>query len=361
MKTQIRLLLAACVAIALFTSSVLAEDPTRIEILLDGPRARACNEHGCGDYSPIMGVPTAPEPTPTPPPEPTPPPAPTPPPIPPTSSPKTCAQARLNPGVVFCQDFDGSALGDWNVTDLKADFPGASGFISGPNKGRATIVSGGNAVSGNSLRATFPKTKVGGGDTGVLFLAPVGVANLNEAYFGYWVRFDPGFPMLKGGKIPGLSSGTDDNGRDQPAGGRPMKLGKGFSNRLMFIGGRRFQDYFYWIDNPAPMTGAKRFGGPRHNLGTWVPGQWYFIESHVKLNTPAGAKNGLFEVWINGKRVTYIPNTRIRGPGQNFPITHIQFQTYLGGGDASWYSPKDTYNYFDTVVVSRNRIGRTLP
>ena len=242
------------------------------------------------------------------------------------SGPNNCAEAQSTSDVVFCQDFDGSAVGDWSVNDLKSDFPGTSGFIAGPTgapngtgNGRTTIVSGVDAVSGNSLRAKLPKNTLGSG-SGVLFRAPIG-ASLTEAYIGYWVRFDPSFPDVKGGKLPGLEGGTTDAGQVSPCCGRPMKKGLGFSTRMMFVGGRRFVNYFYWIDNPTPPNSSgTTYGGPRGVIDTWIPGKWYFIEEHVKLNSPAGASNGLFEVWINGTKVTTIANTRIRGPGANFSI-----------------------------------------
>ncbi|MFH0341682.1 MAG: polysaccharide lyase [Chromatiales bacterium] len=287
------------------------------------------------------------------------------------SGPSNCAEAQATTGVVFCQDFDDSALGDWNVNDLKSDFPGTSGYIAGPTgapnatpgPGRATIVSGGNAVSGNSLRHRFPANTIGA-KSGTLFRAPIG-ANLNEAYFGYWVRFDPNFPKILGGKLPGLEGGTTDTGKVSPCCGQPMEQGLGFSTRLMFPGSRSFSPYFYWMDNPRcdetgcngtsnPPSGGPGLGG----LYAMIPGKWYFVEEHVKLNSPANAANGLFELWINGKKVWGIANTRIRGPGATFSISHIIFNTYLGGNTSSWESPIETYNFFDVVVVSRNRIGK---
>lgn len=292
-------------------------------------------------------------------------PPPPPPPVPDgsLSGPGNCAEAQSKSDVVVCQDFDGSALGDWNVSDLKRDFPGTSGYITGPTSapngtgnGRTTIVSGVDAVFGNSLRAKFPKNTIGSA-SGALFRAPIGT-NLTEAYIGYWVRFDPAMPSFKGGKLPGLTGGTTDAGQVSPCCGRPMKQGLGFSTRMMFVGGRQFVPYFYWIDNKRPPINGNVYGGPGSGgVYTWIPGNWYFIEEHVKLNTPAGASNGLFEVWINGTKVTTIANTKILGPGASFSIDHIQFNTYLGGNNSGWYSPKDTYNFFDVVVVSRNRIG----
>ncbi|MGH8615069.1 MAG: polysaccharide lyase [Gammaproteobacteria bacterium] len=280
------------------------------------------------------------------------------------SGPGNCAQAQSTSDVVFCQDFDGSALGDWNLNDLQNDFPGTKGNIAGPTgareglkePSRTTIVSGVDAVSGNSLRAKFSANRLGPA-TGVQFRAPIG-ENLEEAYIGYWVRFDPSFPKIRGGKLPGLTGGTTDAGQT-PCCGRPMKKGLGFSTRLMFVTGQRFVNYFYWIDNPRAPIEGKIYGGgsARNNAYTWIPGKWYFIEEHVKLNSPAGAANGLFEVWINGTKTTTIANTRIRGPGARFSISHILLHTYLGGSDPSWWSPKDTYNFFDVVVVSRSRIG----
>ena len=168
----------------------------------------------------------------------------TPPPAPVTdglSGPGNCAEAESTSDVVFCQDFDGSALGDWNLYDLRSDFPGTSGYIAGPTGaravgGRTTIVSGSDAVSGNSLRVKFPKNRIGSA-TGLIFRAPIG-ANLTEAYIGYWVRFEPTFPDIKGGKLPGLTGGTTDAGQVGPCCGRPMTQGLGFSSRMMFRGKR---------------------------------------------------------------------------------------------------------------------------
>ena len=88
----------------------------------------------------------------------------------------------------------------------------------------------------------------------------------------------------------------------------------------------------------------------------WIPGQWYFIEQHVRLNTP-GVFDGFYEGWVDGVKTSEITNTRFRATGQNYLIDVIQFETYLGGNSDSWKSPKDEYIYFDTLMVAKTRIG----
>lgn len=291
----------------------------------------------------------------------TPPPPPPAPPPPVPGPPRKCSDVT---GATLCQDFDTQTLGDWTQTEMIAAFPGTTGYMRGmtgsPSGGRTSIVDGANAISGKALRAAFPKDKLGS-SSGMHFWPPIGT-NLTEAYFGYWVRFDPDIPKVKGGKLPGLTGGTTDKGQPSPCCGRPMALGKGFSSRLMFVGGRKFTNYFYWIDNPrCDQTGCTGTAnppsgdGPRLNTIVWTPGKWHFVEQHVKLGT-AGAANGLFQVWVDGVLMTDIQNTRIIGPGQSFSITKLQMETYLGGKGESWWSPVDTAVYFDTLIVKTSRI-----
>ncbi|MGH7957610.1 MAG: polysaccharide lyase, partial [Opitutaceae bacterium] len=216
----------------------------------------------------------------------------------------------------------------------------------------------------------------------VLFRVPV--ANATDLYFAYWVRFAPGFGPVKGGKLPGLTGGVTDAGATLPCCGRLVTLGKGFSSRWMFVDGssHRLTTYMYWMDNPRPFANSptntiKYGGGPSHSIPfttyptppttwtqmsdtsnaiAWNSGQWHFMEQHVRLNTP-GSYDGFYEAWIDGIKTAEITDTRFRASGQNYLIDAIQFETYFGGGDTSWQSPKDEYIYFDTIMVARTRIG----
>lgn len=279
--------------------------------------------------------------------------------------PTTCAAAAtaLGSDLLLCQDFDSQSLGDWNLTELQAAFPNTTGWISGPtnapdggSNGRITVVDAtADVVAGKSIKVKYPANKIGG-NSGLHFHAPIGVSGLTEAYLGYWVRFDPEFPNLKGGKLPGLTGGVTDDNNTGISGGRKVLLGKGFSSRNMFVGGRRITNYFMWMENPRPPKGNHIYGDGPSKQFNWEPGKWYFIEQHVKLNT-LGLSDGVLEVWINGERTTNYTNWKARATGQNYIIRDLQFSTHLGGNDSGWFWPEDVFTYFDTILVSRARIG----
>ena len=47
--------------------------------------------------------------------------------------------------------------------------------------------------------------------------------SLDQARLGYYVRFQPGFDFVKGGKLPGLYGGTVTAGRHIPDGNPPTR------------------------------------------------------------------------------------------------------------------------------------------
>lgn len=80
-------------------------------------------------------------------------------------------------------------------------------------------------------------------------------------------------------------------------------------------------------------------------------GQWYCIESHVKLNT-AGQSDGVFELWINGQAEASRTGLNWLGNYSAYGLNAIFLESYWNAG-----SPAVQERYFDDFVVSETRIG----
>lgn len=80
-------------------------------------------------------------------------------------------------------------------------------------------------------------------------------------------------------------------------------------------------------------------------------GQWYCIESHVKLNT-AGQSDGVFELWINGQPEASRSGLNWLGTYSAYGLNAVFLESYWNAG-----SPAAQERYFDDFVVSETRIG----
>jgi hypothetical protein len=87
-------------------------------------------------------------------------------------------------------------------------------------------------------------------------------------------------------------------------------------------------------------------------------GNWYCVESHVKLNTP-GKSDGVFEFWINGEFQAGSYNLNWHGNWNenqsNYGINAVFFENYWNDG-----SPAEQERYFDNLIISTERIGCEL-
>ena len=80
-------------------------------------------------------------------------------------------------------------------------------------------------------------------------------------------------------------------------------------------------------------------------------GQWYCIESHVRLNT-AGQSDGLFELRINTQLEASKTNMNWLGSYSAYGLNAILLESFWNAG-----SPASQDRYFDDFVVSENPIG----
>jgi hypothetical protein len=193
-------------------------------------------------------------------------------------------------GVFYFGGFEGSP---W-TTSMKTTTPQRSQNLS--------VVTGLNAFSSKSLRVLYPKgsqsdapepTPGKGGTNWKVKLDSTGlnVGAKDQVYLRYYLRFQPNFQFVKGGKLPGMAGGTSNSGGDVPTGY------DGWSGRLMWRTGGAVVNYMYLPTSATWGTDlAWNYGGTTRKF---VPGKWHCVEMQYKMNT-VGSSNGVARSWLDG-------------------------------------------------------------
>ncbi|KAI0081410.1 hypothetical protein K474DRAFT_1682014 [Panus rudis PR-1116 ss-1] len=224
-----------------------------------------------------------------------------------------------------------------------------------------------NAPDGHlSMKAHYPEgsyTFSHDPQGGFSFYAPgpsnVDLTTAKEATFGYRAYFPAGFDFVKGGKVPGLYGGNSDSEALSCSGGR--RDNGCFSVRMMWRTNGAGELYTYLppdysqnqaVCNVPPFSTCNDVYGASVGRGafTWATGGWTTVAQRVKLND-VGVANGELELFFNGKSVINVGGLMIR-TSDSGRIRGMQFQTFFGGSDTSWASPKDQDAYFSDFAVS---------
>ncbi len=256
--------------------------------------------------------------------------------------------------------------GDENVleTDLKdrADILFFGGFESNPwtsvwgmdwgpePASNAELILSPKAFDGRSLRVKYLKDTYGpeGGLQYLTEFSKLSIEPQEALYLRYYVRFEPGFDFVRGGKLPGLA------GANANTGGHKSNGTDGWSARMMWRPDGKIVQYVYHPDQPNDYGEdfAWNYGGcPRY----FKPGQWYCVETYVQMNRP-GKKDGIVRSWLNGDKALEVTNLRFRDiPG--IKIDKMYFSTFFGGADPSWAPSKEVRADFDNFVIAKNYIG----
>jgi hypothetical protein len=252
-------------------------------------------------------------------------------------------------GWIWCDDFEQDRLSQYFEYDN-----GGGSFTRVAGAGRngsygmqATYATG--QVSNGSLHLAFGKTPQA-------YMKPVdgGTAVYADLYWRFYVKYQAGWVGGMGGKMTrslGFVSATNFNSFHY---GQSYELSDGQTTLST---------------DPASGTDAagnlvtttyNDFANMRY-LGQTVGstpifdashvGQWYCLEYHVKLNTP-GQSDGLFELWINGVQDISQTGLNWRGSYQAWGMNAIYLENYWNSG-----SPQPQSRYFDSFVVSTQRIG----
>ncbi len=227
----------------------------------------------------------------------------------------------------------------------------AWGMAWGPDPpAQGSLVTGSDALDGHSLRVKYPKGTIGG-QGGFQFLTDFSkfpIEPQESLYLRYYVRFDPGFEFVKGGKLPGLAGGAANTGGHKPNGK------DGWSARIMWRPDGKIVQYVYHPDQSGDYGEdfAWDFGGcPRF----FAPGKWQCLETFVKMNTP-GKKDGVIISWLDGDKALEVMGLRFRDIA-SMKIDKFYFDTFFGGGDPSWATPRDQFAQFDNFAIAKNYIG----
>ncbi|KAG8744011.1 hypothetical protein FRC10_010990 [Ceratobasidium sp. 414] len=159
-----------------------------------------------------------------------------------------------------------------------------------------------------------------------------------------------GFAFNKGGKLPGLYRGTSDDGATGCSGGRTRATC--WSLRYMWRTAGDGELYAY-LPSDAESTNKANPNktcdlGYGWSLGRgtwkWTPGTWQTIAQKITLNDVDKA-HGPVETYLDSKNVHTINNVIIRTHKNAMPRSAM-IQSFFGGSDGSWASPKDQQVYF---------------
>lgn len=217
----------------------------------------------------------------------------------------------------------------------------------------------------SALRAHYPKGSIDPGSDniggfGMYALTGIDLSKGTEVLMSYKAYFQDGFQFNKGGKMPGLFLGTSNAVAKKCSGGEHGD-GACASSRLMFRkdGAGELYAYFPQVDSNTkalqtvpPKTVENDTYGTSVGRGSfkWATGDWTAVTQRLKLND-IGSKNGEFQLWVNGESVMNISGLQFRTSAES-RVRGIQLQTFFGGHDSSWGSPKDQSCWFKDISAA---------
>ena len=228
----------------------------------------------------------------------------------------------------------GGEAGPYAIKRWKNDWPGC-GFEGGVAEGRVTVVES-NALKW--LRVNFAVGKIGPEEGGAGWRMPFGKHEAAE--LSYTLRFSKDFDFIKGGKLPGLCGGPDN-----VSGGRRATGTNGFSARLMWRKDGRGEAYVYHKNQQGDYGDSFAFPAA-FRFPTAAPVQ---VRIAVAMNTE-GKHNGTLRVWIDEKCLVERTDMEWR-TADSFGVDGLYFETFHGGGDASWAPTRPCWVEFAEMKV----------
>jgi len=206
-----------------------------------------------------------------------------------------------------------------------------------------------------ALRVKVGKGTHTGVQMGYVF-SEEGIAEPEEMYFRYYLRFGDDWAPIEGGKLPGFSGTYGKAGW----GGRTSDGYNGWSTRGFYqlilgkqnpVGHKiplgnyiyhalqkgKYGDSYYWSEGLNGLLDKNR---------------WYSIEQRVKLNDP-GKPNGILQTWVDGRQAVYVDNMMYRKTDK-LMIERLWMDVYHGG---TGRPKQDIHLYIDNVVIARTYIG----
>lgn len=225
------------------------------------------------------------------------------------------------------------AAGPYTTERWKADWPGCE-FEGGIKEGRVMV------TESKALRVNFAIGKIGPEEGGAGWRMPFG--KHESAELSYTLRFSKDFDFVKGGKLPGLCGGPEN-----VSGGRPANGKNGFSARLMWRKDGRGEAYVYHKNQKGDYGDSFAFPfGFRFPTDTPVK-----VRIAVTMNS-VGKRDGRLRVWIDD--MTMVERTDMEWRSvDTFGVDGLYFETFHGGGDASWAPTRPCWVEFSEMKVTK--------
>lgn len=175
--------------------------------------------------------------------------------------------------------------------------------------------------------------------------------DFDELYVRYEVKFNKRINFVRGGKLPGLSGGSN------PAGGADSS--KGFSARLMWRENGQVEQYVYHPGRECS-TGRNFFWhdltSKKLELLQFKPGIWHTVKTRISMKSEFTWKNeGYITSWLDGKLALF-QAIKLREKEENYGISNLNFSTFFGGNDETWAPKKDEHIYFKNFIISDKEI-----
>ncbi|KAI1791566.1 hypothetical protein LXA43DRAFT_421171 [Ganoderma leucocontextum] len=177
--------------------------------------------------------------------------------------------------------------------------------------------------------------------------------NAKEVTFSYSVLFEDDFDFNKGGKLPGVFGGNSFDIATSCSGGR--RDDRCFSARFMWRTDGKGEIYTYLppdysanqaVCDVAPESDCNDTYGASVGRGSFSfkAGTRATIGQRVRLND-VGQENGELELFVEGKSIFTVKGLVLRNSSSG-KFQGIQMQTFFGGSDSSWASPKSQNTWF---------------
>jgi hypothetical protein len=229
----------------------------------------------------------------------------------------------------------------------------------------------GDAPSGTkAFQAKYPKGSYNPsgnprGGFGFYLGDPAGVPDFSyesatEMLFSYAVYFPENFEWVKGGKVPGAFGGSSPEDAYGCSGGRQEGRDKCFSLRMMWRADGMGEVYAYVPKTPEndesfnALPGTKPDGAYGFSIArgaySYQKGAWTVLAERVKLNT-VGKADGEIELFVNGESKIFAKNVIIR-QHEETSFRGFHFQTFFGGSNDEWATPKDVETHFAGVSAA---------
>ncbi len=250
-------------------------------------------------------------------------------------------------GWIWCDDFEQDRLGAYfEYDDRSGAFSRATNVgMSGSTAMRARWVNAGDVSAGN-LKLAFGATPSSYFDA-----VDNGTANYRELYWRLYLRHQPGWVGGGAGKLSRATVfGSSDWAQAMIAHvweGRSLDLAldpaSGTDNQGNLLT-TTYNDFanLRWLGyagSATPIFDATHVG------------QWYCIESHVRLNQ-AGQSDGVFQLWIDDVLEAERAGLNWLGAYTNYGLNALFVENHWEDG-----APQAQERYIDNLVVSTNRIG----